>query len=250
MTQLGIFDDRQLISYWKVAFSRHCLDETRVDGALTLRFRDVSGITWHAGERTMEVLSQQLRTLETISNVSAEEEWLADILASIAIIAGHADIKVIGPLEPSVRLDLLRRSITRDFALICALSLARARGHTISLEEVTRQVAYPALLARDQDSIALIFRTLLGTPQPASGPRQVRRYQRAPRRELSAKSYWNLVSVGEVENWDDSVKLRLIEEYLSPAPHPHLISYINDDVSGDEWRELYRWIYRDDRHIP
>lgn len=250
MAQPCIFDDVHLVSYWKVAIARHCLDETRVDGTLTLRFQDVSGISMRAGHRIIEVLSQQLRLWESISNRSTEEESLAQILAGVTIIAGHADVKVIGPLERSAQLDLLKRLITRDFALICALSLARACGHSISLEAITREVAYPALLARDQDSIARIFRAMLAAPQPANGPDQARRRLSGPRPALSTKSYWNLVSTAEVEGWDDSVKLRLIEEYLSPAPHPRLISYSNDDISDEEWRELYNWIYREDRHIP
>jgi len=41
----------------------------------------------------------------------------------------------------------------------------------------------------------------------------------------------------------DEIRLRLIEEYLSPPPSAHLVRYGNT-VSGAEWRELYDSIFR------
>jgi hypothetical protein len=58
-------------------------------------------------------------------------------------------------------------------------------------------------------------------------------------RKLAAKSYSNLRSAAEVEDWSDDEVLRLIDEHLDPALSPRF-AYYSNAVSGDDWRRIYR----------
>jgi tetratricopeptide (TPR) repeat protein len=64
-------------------------------------------------------------------------------------------------------------------------------------------------------------------------------------RTLSARSYSNLRSIAELENWSSEQVLQLIEEHLSPDLQPDLWHH-SDTVSGDDWQRLYESLHRPD----
>jgi hypothetical protein len=195
-------------------------------------------------------------------------------LAVVAIIASHIGPKVNDASTASDQLNTLAHKIRTEFAITCAVSLARSRGHVIPVDRIPWDQTYPALFNRDQDQLVEIFRMLLDVSKitgeaghDVQGP-VLQHYagddaeilihmesqfadeypipdssMTRDRRELSAMSYWNLRSTAELENWSSAEVLRLIEEHLNPALHPHLVHHSNT-VSGADWRRLYEWVYR------
>jgi hypothetical protein len=214
----------------------------RPDGSCSLRFGRVSGITVRPGPRTMTLLPEQLSSLAH-SDMSATPGSLARLMAEVAILASHADVEVGGPLGSEPQLALLKREITTDFALNCALTLAEARGYPVMPSEWLWVVLHSVLVVKEDDWLRRIFRQLLAETRSGTRPGSARQFPKGPGRTLSRESYWNLASEAERAGWDDEIRLRLIEEYLSPPPSAHLVRYGNT-VSGAEWRELYDSIFR------
>lgn len=238
MAQLNIFDYAELNRYLRIAITKNCRIEPDVDGNLAVGFQEVSGIVILVSQETIELLSQEIQLWASKYGSSAPQSF-AELLTGVAVIAKHVRLKVIGPPENQVQLDLLKRRVSGDFALICALSMARSRGYAIQLEKLSWEALFQALMAPDEDLLARIFQEALAAVRPGNTSLK----PSGTNRVLSRNSYWNLVSTAEAERWDDSVIIRLIEEHLSPAPHPHLVQYSLTEVSGDEWRELYEWLY-------
>lgn len=247
MAQFNVFDYSELRGYLTEAIFRNCFVEMGEDGLPAFHFHGISGIDVVVGQTTIELLSQDLRIWTSLNGCTAPQA-LAELMAEVAVIVSHADLKVFALSGERAQLQFLKRKISSDFALICALSLARSRGYPSSLERLTLEAIYPALMARDEDLLSRKFREYLVAARPGIRADHARRSPSGTNRVLSAKSYWNLVSAAETGHWNDSVKQRLIEEYLSPAPHPCIVPYSND-VSGDEWRQLYEWIYELDGRV-
>jgi hypothetical protein len=232
VTKIDIFDGRHLENNLEEAIAENCQVERYVDGTMTVRYRDIPGIkVLHRGQATLE-LSEQLRKLIPLYS-SVTPDLLATLMVEVAIFASHLDIEVIGPSTRWKDLNRLRDRITADFALKCSLSLADAHGHSIAPEKSQREVIRSVLIVKDDDSLVRIFRDSLATA----------RVPRSTDLALSAQSFWNLVSQADVENWNDSVIVRLIEEYLSLALNPHFAHYTNRIFSGEEWRQLHDRIY-------
>jgi hypothetical protein len=242
MTHFNIFDGPHLIINLDKAIARNCREMRRPDGSCSLRFGIVSGITVRPGPRTMILLPEQLSSL-TYGDESATPGSLARLMAEVAILASYADVEVGGPLGSEPQLAQLKRKITTDFALNCALTLAQARGYPVLPSEWLWVVLHSVLLVNDDDWLRWIFRELLAEARTGARAGNTRQFPRGPGRTLSKESYWNLVSEAERAGWDDEIVLRLIEEYLSPPPSAHLVRYGNT-VSGAEWKELHDSIFR------
>jgi hypothetical protein len=232
MTKIDIFDGPHLENNLEEAIAENCQFERCADGTMTIRYRDISGIRVLHRAQGIQELSEQLRKLSSPPS-SVTPDLLAPLMVEVAIFASHMDIQVIGPSARWEDLNRLRNRITADFALKCSLSLAGARGHSIAPEKSQREIMRSVITVKDDDSLVRIFRDSLTTA----------RVPRSTDLALSAQSFWNLVSQADVENWNDSVILRLIEEYLSLALNPHFAHYTNEIFSGEEWRQLYYRIH-------
>ena len=242
MTRLHIFDGPHLIDNLESAIVRNCRVEMRADGGRSLRFGGVSGITVTPGLRMMVVLPGQLSDLAYSDN-SVAPRSLALLMSEVAILASYADVAVRAPLVTSQQrnaLGLLRRKLATDFALSCALSVAQARGYAVRPSVSLWVVLHSVLMVKDDDWLRRIFRQLLAGTQGPGQSGRVLQVSSGSGRRLSKLSYWNLMSVADEAGWDDTIRLRLIEEYLDPAPSARLVHYGDGyEVSGAEWRELY-----------
>lgn len=248
MTRLYIFDGPHLIDYLENAIARNCQVERRANGARSLCFGGVSDITVTPGLRMMVLLPEQLSDL-VYSDNSVAPHSLSRLMSGVAILASHADVLVRAPLVTDQQhgvLRLLRRKITTDFALYCALSVAQYRGYSARSSVAWWDVLHSVLMVKDDDSLRRIFRELLVRPQAAGQPRRARQVQvtSGSGRRLSPQSYWNLMSVADEAGWSDAVCLRLIEEYLEPAPSARMAHYGDGyEVPGTEWIELHGSIF-------
>ncbi len=241
MVQSNILDDYHLKKNLRMAIAKNCEVESYADGDSALHCQCVSGIDVRAGQRTIALLSQQLWVWTSLSNPT-DSQSLGRLMADVASIASHIGLQVTGPPAETLQLDLLKHRIRADFALICSLSIAHSQGYSIPLEQFPWQVMSSAVMTSNDNMLVRMFREFIAISRQISGPRHVRRNHERTKPVLSPESYWNLVSVAELEEWDDSVVRRLIEEYLDPAPHPYVVCY-SHTVSAAEWRQLFDWIY-------
>ena len=232
MAILNTLDIPHLKNNLRWAILRNCQLEWDISGTETFRFGEFSGIRILIGPQTMEVLSGQLSTWVSLYD-PVDPKTLPIVLSRVALMAMRIGPKVFGPpIEPA---QLLERRISTDFALACVLGLTNSRGYPIPIRRIPWNEMHAALINGEEESLVGIFKASLGAVWHAAiKPRNTDR-------TLSAKSYWNLWSVAEVEGWGESIILRLIEEYLSPAPTPQF-AYYSNVVSGNEWRRLYDWI--------
>lgn len=241
MAQFNVFDDYHLKNNLQMAITKNCEVESHRNGDLIFRCQGVSGIRILAGNRAIAILSQQLWIWNSLNNPT-DSQSLGRLMADVARIASHVGLKVTGPQAEALRVDYLNNKIRADFALFCALSVARCHGYSIPLDQFPWEVMSSAVIASNDSTLVRIFRESLAAPRLSNGTKYVRRNQEGTNPALSSESYWNLVSVAELDHWDNSVVVRLIEEYLSPAPHPYVVCY-SHTVSAAEWRQLFDWIY-------
>lgn len=73
--------------------------------------------------------------------------------------------------------------------------------------------------------------------------------QNAAERRLTVESYWNLLSMAELNGWNAEVIITLIDEHLKSTESestqfPDLV-YHSESVSGLDWQLLFDWIFRD-----
>jgi hypothetical protein len=227
------------------AIDRNCRVEGRFDSTYKITanppLHEIPGITVLVDPEILRALSRNLQVRTSLDG-STGAKPLAELLATVAIMASRAGPTVSGPPPRSTQLGILERDICTDFALACTLSLARSRKYPIPANRIPWDELYSALMLRDNDALVRLFYESLRMTQLACEPRQTTRRPESIGRTLSAESYWNLFSVAEDENWGEPVILRLIEEYLSPPPHPHF-AYYSNTVSGDEWVKLHICLY-------
>jgi hypothetical protein len=209
------------------AMQRNCLIRERHGGL------SIVPVTVLADPQTIDVLAGQLRRYTSLL-IEGGTGPLAQLLADVAIIVSHAGLKVISPSASSTELKHQAARISTDFALECAVALAASRGYVISVNRIPLGDLSGALGDKDGGLLRSIFQESLGA--------RLARKPKKPSRELSAKSYWNLCSVADIDKWTDSAIVRLIEEYLSPPPSS-LVAFYTNDVSGEDWRRLYRWLF-------
>ena len=122
--------------------------------------------------------------------------------------------------------------ICTEFAVACSVTFARFHEYYIDRGKISPYEASIALAMTDQDVLACIFGESFVTPS-ATGPgrhakpeydaERVDRPVRPPGnqpagadRRLSAPSYWQLLSVAEIERWSAAEVLMHIDEYLAP----------------------------------
>lgn len=242
MNQIKIFDGLHLKSSIEEAVTKNCKIEMRVDGTPALCFQGVSDIRILPEPQSMQQISKELGELASQSR-SSNTDLLARLMTQAAIIASYADIRVLGPPNKPAGLGLLQRKICIDFSLVCSISLAHTRGYLIPKEGKSWEVMRSVLMVKDDDSLVQMFRTSLVSairPRETGSPA---RNSQSTGRGLSPESMWNLMSEAGASDWDDSITLQLIQEYLSPPRHPDLVHYANT-FSGEEWRQLYEYIYR------
>jgi hypothetical protein len=247
--------------------------------AVLLQFEGYSDVTLQISPQAIEMLAEELRVLTTLA-ASAAPDLLAELLAAVAMISSHSGPAVSVPITDKQHLDILANKIRTDFGIACATSLARARGHAISISKMPWIEVYWAVSNRDTDLLANVFRESLGLAEyvieagisdtrpdakqdgeddPESLIRSLENQFASIHpipdvattkhdRVLTAQSYWNLRSVADLERWSNIEILALIEEHLSPELHPHLVHH-SATVSGDDWLRLYGWIYRSDGSV-
>jgi len=227
----------------------------------------------------IDALAWEIRDWEIRDNAlvyaSAASVPLAELLADVAIIVRRAGSKVLRYPANSKQVSFLAHKIRGDFALVCAVFLARSRGYAIPIRSIPWDDACSALSPKDRNRLVRVFQASLQYARVTAEPRRLGRApvlsrdgqsypevliqgfdnervdadsmltdsQRSDSRELSAQSYWNLRSVADLEQWSPAEVLRLIEEHLSPAEHPLLV-HNRGTVSGADWRRLHRWICR------
>jgi DNA-binding transcriptional LysR family regulator len=235
--QSSVFDSLRLRENLTRSVVKNCKMEIREDGARTASFRGLTSVSVSFAPPAMRALSGQLYDLIPL-NGSLSANLVATHMLQVAIIVGQIDLIVVGLPRISRQIEFLRRRISTDFALICALSLADAHGYEIHLEISQWEVMHSALSVKDDDSLIQKFGELLGVVQSVAEPGCEAISSRGTERVLSPVSYANLASLASAENWDDSVIRTLIEEYLSPTFHSG-VAYYSNTVSGDEWRQLY-----------
>jgi hypothetical protein len=232
MAILNTLDIPHLKNNLRWAILRNCQPEWDRSGAETFRFGEFSDIRILIGPQTIEILSEQLSRWVSLYDPT-DPKPLPIVLSRVAIMAMRAGPKVFGP--PIESAQLLERMISTDFALVCVLGVTNSRGYPIPIRRIPWNKVQAALINDEEESLAGIFKACLGAAWHAATK------PRSTDRTLSTKSYWNLWSVAEIEGWDEPIILRLIEEYLSPAPSPQFACYSNV-VSGNEWRQIYEWI--------
>lgn len=204
---------------------RNCLFRERYGGL------SIDPVTVQADPHMIQVLSGQLMTYTSLPIPNGPGP-LAGLLADVAIMVSHASLTVDIPSARPAELERRTARIRTDFALECAAALAASRGYPTSVDQIPLGDLSRALWARDRDRLAVIFQKSLGAPRA--------RRSGKPARVLSADSYWNLTSVAEEDQWPARAVVQLIEDYLSPPPNSEAAFYA-DEVSGDDWRRLYRW---------
>ena len=207
------------------AMQRNCLFRERYGGL------SIDPVTVLADPHRMEVLAGQLKTYTSLP-IPAGPGPLAELLADVATMVSHASLTVNIPSASSAELERRTARIRADFALECAAVLAASRGYAISVNQIPLSDLSRALWGRNRDWLAAIFQKSLGAPRERKSGK--------PARVLSEDNYWNLCTVAEEDQWPPSAVLQLIEHYLSPPPKSEAAFYA-DEVSGDDWRRLYRW---------
>lgn len=261
---------------WVIAMNGE-VRESPVDTSEPVVILQVEGhlqVTLAVSPPAIDALAREIRD-NAFFDASTASAPLAELLADMATIVRRTGSKVLRYPTNSKQISSLAHKIRGDFAIVCAIYLARSRGYAIPIRHIPWNEAYSALSLEDGNGLVQIFRASLqyarftaepGRPNLTLVPRQdVQDYPEAlirdfenervdagpiftdtPRndgRELSAKSYWNLRSVADLEQWTTAEVLRLIEEHLSPTEHPLLV-HDRSAVSGADWRRLHRWIYR------
>jgi hypothetical protein len=208
------------------AMQRNCLFRERF-GALS-----IDQVTVHIDPQRIDVLAGQLGTYASLP-IPDGPGPLARLLADVATMVSHASLTVNIPSASAAELTHRTARIRADFALECAAVLAASRGYAVSVDQIPLSGLSRALWARDREQLAAIFQESLGAPRERIAGR--------PARVLSADSYWNLCSVTEEDGWPAKAVVQLIEDYLSPPPNSQIAAFYADEVSGDDWRRLYRW---------
>lgn len=237
MSQSNVFDSLRLNNNLKQAVIKNCTMEIRPDGAKTVRFRDISGVTVSFDPDEMRKLSAALYELIPLGG-SLALNLLASHMLQVAIMTSHLDLGIIAE-PPAVRqIELLKRKVSTDFALICALSLAHNHGQMVRPGVSEWELMHSALGVKDDDALVKKFRELLGSPQIITKVKYEVESPKVSGRSLSPESYANLASLASAQNWDPQVVLTLIEEHLSPTIRSNVAFYDNT-VSSEEWRQLY-----------
>jgi hypothetical protein len=209
------------------AMQRNCLIRERHGGL------SIVPVTVLADPQTIDMLAGQLSTYTSLP-IQDGPGPLARLLADVAIIVSHAGLTVSCPSASSSELRHQAARISTDFALECAVALAASRGYVISVNRIALGDLSGALADKDRGLLVPIFQQSLGA--------RLARKPKKPGRELSEKSYWGLAAVADIDKWSAAEIVRLIEEYLSPPPNS-MVAFYTNDVSGEDWRRLYRWLF-------
>jgi hypothetical protein len=201
-------------------------------------------------------LAKDLRVF-SVDDVLEHPEAVAELLASMATMV-NAQARVLRYIgESSQEIAALARKIRADFAIECVVFFARSCGYGLYVDPRSRDYLMLALLMRDWGRVVEIFegstsRAAIGQGRSDllyeihDSSEERHEYARFSfDRKLSTESYSNLVSEADYQQWSAADVLMLIEEYLNPELRPDLVHH-SQVVSGEEWRDLYDWLRRED----
>jgi hypothetical protein len=207
---------------------------------------------------SLSSLASKLDRLTANLDLSDNQEAMAELMVMITQLV-YNEAGVIYPAADDEALYVLGQMVLAEFSVECAIYFAREQGYSIRLADISLDKVVKLLLLMP-DSWKLLTQLfdeslraagITSEQRIAMGDQIASRLDSLlrsldvndnPERFLSVESYSNLRSEADQRHWTEPEVLMLIEEHLRPHLSPLALHY-SETVSGEEWADLYRWLF-------
>lgn len=192
-------------------------------------------------------LADNLQVVTGTMDVRGYPDALAELMADVAIMVNRPGQVISDRRQESRSTNPVVNKISMEFSVSCVVSFARAYGYDIG--GMLHEDLCLALLLNDWEQLIQVSKECLRLAMHRTTVQALeRQFNVNANRQLSAESWWNLRSAAEQERWSFADILTLLDAHLNPLLDPRLV-HRSRAVSSSDWRRLYGWIHRQDRHL-